>query len=163
MSEAIAPRSLATSFIICCRSIIRTGISRRIRTLKKQESAAAAYWTIARRPARWFSPVMSASRSPAISRRSDRRSSRGSDRLASRDDLGEPFARGFTDHDVVDSQLAAIPRQSAIKFAFRHRRHLGDDRPVVAFIDALENLAVGVDGIKRGTARPRFNGERREQ
>src|SRR5580700_10671929 len=121
---------------------------------KKQESAAAACWTIAPRPAHWFSRATSASRSPAISRRSDRRSSRGFDRSASRNHFGEPFARRFADDDVVNSQLAAVPRQGAIELAFRHRRYLGDDRPGVAIVSTFENLAIGIDGIKRATARP---------
>src|SRR5580704_189231 len=151
------------SFITCCKSIIRTGISRKTPMSNKQESAAGASWTIVHRPARWFSQAMSASRSPAISRRSGRHSSRDFDRLASGDHFGEPFAGGFAHDDVVHRQLAAISRQGAIEFTLRHRRHLGDDRPIVAFVSALENLAVGIDGVERRTTRPRFDGKRREQ
>ena len=48
-AKANAPPSSATSGTTCCRSIIRTGISRKIRTQRRPRSAAARRSTIARR------------------------------------------------------------------------------------------------------------------
>src|SRR4029077_10114715 len=163
MSAATARRSSATSFITCCRSIIRTGISQRIPTFSKRASAAAACWTIARRPAHWFFPATSASRSPAISRKPNPATNRASDCSATRGHFGEPLGCGIADDDVVDRKLAAVAGQGAVEFALRYRRHFGHVGPGVALIGALEDLAVGVDGKQRRTARPRFDGERAEQ
>src|SRR5579862_7954062 len=129
----------------------------------KHESAAAACWTIAQRAAHWFSPAMSASRSPAISRRTALATSRASDCSATGGHFGEPLGCGIADDDVVDCKLAAVARQGAVEFALRHRRHFGHVGPSVAFIGALKNFAVGVDGKQRRTARPRFDGERAEE
>src|SRR5580692_3164029 len=163
MSAAIAPRSSATSFIICCRSIIRTGISRRTRMSNKQESVAAACWTIAPRPAHWFSRATSAFRLPAISRRTGPATNRASDGSATRGDFGETLGCRIADDDVVDRKLAAVARQGAVEFALRHRWHFGHIRPSVAFIGALKNFAIGVDGKQRRAVRPRFDGERAEE
>ena len=70
-------RSSATYFITCCRSITRTGISRKIPMPNRPASAAALCWNIAPRKAHWCSPAMSARRSPAISRPPRRAFSRG--------------------------------------------------------------------------------------
>src|SRR5580692_11727293 len=129
----------------------------------KQESVAAACWTIAPRPAHWFSRATSASRSPAISRRTAPATNRASDGSATRGDFGETLGCRIADDDVVDRKLAAVARQGAVEFAFRHRRHFGDHRPSVAVVGAFENLAVGIDRIERRTPRPGFDGERAEQ
>src|SRR5580692_9619229 len=129
----------------------------------KQESVAAACWTIAPRPAHWFSRATSASRSPAISRRTAPATNRASDGSATRGDFGETLGCRIADDDVVDRKLAAVARQGAVEFALRHRRHFGHVGPGVAFIGALEDFAVGIDGKQHRAARPRFDGERAEQ
>ena len=70
-------RSSATCFITCCRSIIRTGISRKTPTPNRPASAAVRCSSIAPRKARWCFRGTSARRSPVTSKPQRRVSNQG--------------------------------------------------------------------------------------
>src|SRR5829696_6413439 len=66
--------------------------------------------------------------------------------------------------DIVDvGELDAVANESLVKIGLRYRRHVGDDRPGVAAVEALEHLAVGIDRMERIAVRAGLNGQAAEQ
>ena len=68
-ARVTARPSSGTCGITSCKSIIRTGTSRRIPTRRRRRSAGVKCWTIAPRAARWCFRAMWACRLPAASKR----------------------------------------------------------------------------------------------
>src|SRR5581483_6991735 len=77
-----------------------------------------------------------------------------------RSDRRDAVRRGFADDNVIHRKPAAVARQGAIEFAFRHRRYFGDDGPVFALVEAFKHETVGVDRIKPVAAVPGLDRQR---
>src|SRR5258708_1612304 len=74
------------------------------------------------------------------------------------------LCRGGARANIVDiGELDAVADQPLVEIRLRHRRHVGNDRPAVAAVEALEHLAVGVDGVERVAILAGFDGQAAEQ